>query len=138
MRLEIEVQPNGCWLWKRGCDSAGYGVLYPDKRTPVYAHRFMYEAAYGAIPEGLTVDHTCTNHPCINPGHLEAIPHIINVQRGNGQKHPVISLAANRFCVHGHWMDEANTYNHPSGKTHCRKCHAERKRLPEREEVKAT
>ena len=128
MRLEIDITADGCWLWQRGRSGEGYGVLYPDGRTPTYAHRFAYEAAYGPIPEGLTLDHTCRTPNCIRASHLEAVPHIVNVQRGRAQKHPVVVAAANRNCIRGHWMDEANTYTDSRGHTRCRKCHADRKR----------
>ena len=139
-RLIIEVQPNGCWLWKRGRTTAGYGVIWPNSK-PTYVHRFIYEAAYGPISDGLHIDHLCRTPSCINPGHLETVTPMVNIQRGNGQTHPVRVGAANRLCIHGHWMDEAATYIDSRGRTRCRRCAAERgrrKRLPEREEVKAT
>ena len=138
-RLIIEVQPNGCWLWQRGCDPSGYGVVWLHSQR-FYAHRFFYEAAYGPIPDDLEIDHKCRTRGCVNVAHLEVVTPLVNSQRGNRQKHPVEVGAANRFCVHGHWMDQAATYIDSRGYPRCRRCQAERmkrSRLPEREEAKA-
>ncbi|KKL07736.1 hypothetical protein LCGC14_2583030 [marine sediment metagenome] len=137
--------PDVCIRWTAGTipqpsnKDKRYGMFWRDGME--YAHRVAYEMFIGPIPKGLTIDHLCKVTDCVNPRHLEAVPHLINVQRGNGQKHPVRVLAANRLCRHSHWMDANNTYVDPRGYKRCRRCAAElgrRKRLPEREEVKAT
>lgn len=137
---------DGHWLWRaarfRPAKYAQeYGYFYYQGRM-VYAHRWAYEAFVGPIPEGMTIDHLCRNGLCVYPAHLEAVPHIINIQRGNGQVHPIRREAAGGLCRRGHWMDVDNTYVRPSGKTDCRRCHADRNRLararlptPERQEA---
>ena len=133
--------PDTCIRWTAGTIPQPTNTDQRDGRVwrdgMEYAHRVSYEMFIGPIPKGLTIDHLCETTDCVNPRHLEAVPHLINIQRGNGQKHPVKVEAANRFCVHGHWMDEANTYNHPTGRTHCRKCQRERQPQPAREEATA-
>jgi hypothetical protein len=36
----------------------------------VYAHQFAYERAYGPIPDGMMIRHSCDTPLCCNPGHL--------------------------------------------------------------------
>lgn len=59
----------------------GYGILYMKKRQ-IAAHRWAYELFKGPIPTGLVVHHTCGNHWCVNPDHLEAIDKRLNVSIG--------------------------------------------------------
>lgn len=60
---------NSCWLWKGNRDEKGYGRFsFQDK--DMRAHRMAYTLAYGPIPEGLLIRHTCDNPPCVNPNHL--------------------------------------------------------------------
>ena len=65
-----------CWLWTGGVLShKGYGMLmisYPPFRKG-YAHRFSYEQAFGPIPTGTVIYHTCQVPGCVNPAHLEAV-----------------------------------------------------------------
>ena len=46
------------------------------------AHRTYYERKFGPIPEDLTLDHLCRVRSCVNPDHLEAVPLVVNVDRG--------------------------------------------------------
>lgn len=58
-----------CLIWTGANDGNGYGVLRVNgERTR--AHRFAWERAYGSIPEGMFVDHTCHKKPCVNVEHL--------------------------------------------------------------------
>lgn len=47
----------------------------------IMAHRFAYLITQGPIPEGWDVDHLCHNKLCVNPSHLEAVPHSENMRR---------------------------------------------------------
>lgn len=79
----------GCWDWIGPRDkrlSTPYGkinIWNKDRgRTQTrQAHIVAYETFIGPIPDGYEIDHTCRNGFCINPGHLEAVPPIINKQR---------------------------------------------------------
>ena len=122
--------PNACWLWLGASASGGgksHTLKYGQFRVGikvVKAHRFAYELLVGPIPEGLTLDHVrvrgCTNTLCVNPAHLETVPARINSLRGTN---PFAQNARKVVCVHGHPLDEMNTYIYPSsGRRQCRVC----------------
>lgn len=72
----------GCWEWTGSKDLNGYGRLNGGAgRSPVPAHRAVYEALVGPIPDGLEIDHICFNHGCVNPAHLEPVTHSENMRR---------------------------------------------------------
>jgi len=113
-----------CWLWTAARNRRGYGYfnLKIDKSNykTVSAHRLSYHLAKGAIPEGLTLDHLCRNHSCVNPEHLEPVTNKENILRGSG------ACAINNrktHCKRGHEFREGNII-HSKGKGHrrCRTC----------------
>lgn len=59
----------GCTAWTGTLDRKGYGHIYADGDM-VKAHRYAWEQAHGAIPEGMVIDHTCWNRACVNVAHL--------------------------------------------------------------------
>lgn len=108
----------GCWIWQRSVSTAGYGHIW-DGGKLLAAHRVAYELVKGLIPEGLTLDHLCRNRRCINPDHLEAVTHRVNVLRGES----FAAENANKArCPQGHPYNEANTYLYPSGARACHIC----------------
>ncbi|WP_181272833.1 HNH endonuclease signature motif containing protein [Brevibacterium oceani] len=64
-----------CWEWTGGVTGSGYGYFSPARSKMVRAHRYSFELAYGTIPEGTEIDHTCDSRTCVNPEHLRAISH---------------------------------------------------------------
>ena len=110
-------EPNtGCWLWERGCTSAGYGVIRIDGQNH-YAHRLIYQLLVGPIPDGKEIDHKCGLRGCINPAHLEAVTHHENVKRGGAK-----TRARRPFCGRGHSFEDENAYQRPNGQRVCRTC----------------
>jgi len=124
---------DGHWLWRAarfkpsGKYGGEYGYFYFRGRM-VYAHRFAYEAFVGPIPDGLTIDHLCRQTLCANPDHLEAVPHIVNIQRGLSQRHTPVQGSKAGTCKHGHLWSLENSYIDIRGHFRCRQCQAERMR----------
>ena len=113
-----------CWEYTGYLDPNGYGRFRCQGKM-CYAHRVAYEIAYGPIPPGMTIDHTCTNRSCIRYEHLEVVTQEENVRRAAERR---------THCGNGHEWTEKNTYWH-RGNRHCRACnraaarrYAERKR----------
>lgn len=92
-----------CWWWTGPTNQSGYGYLTQDYHS-TYAHRWIWEHLVGPIPDGLTIDHLCTNKVCVNPEHLEVVPLEVNSSRRHGNR---------IFCPLGHSLDDA--YFRPDG-----------------------
>lgn len=82
---------NGCWIFTGNTDN-GYGsvsvrVLGSGKRSPTRkrTHVIVWEAFYGPVPDGMTVDHrypfSCVR-ACCNIDHLDPEP----VSRGENAR----------------------------------------------------
>jgi hypothetical protein len=111
----------GCWDWKGGCVRSN-GGLYGHfwlGQTHVRAHRFAFERFVGPIPRGLVMDHLCNNGICVNPAHLRATTHRVNILRG---KSPAARNARKTRCARGHPFSEENTYRYGENHRGCRLC----------------
>jgi hypothetical protein len=109
-----EPEPNsGCWLWIGSVSGHGYGRFHSGK-VSFAAHRFSYEVSRGHIPEQLELDHLCRVRMCVNPSHLEPVPHRENVLRGHGF---AAIHAKKNACVSGHPLD-----GRYAGRRRCRTC----------------
>lgn len=102
-----------CWIWTGAKVSEGYGSFRIGRDT-VSAHLFLV----GRPTEGLERDHLCRVRACIRPSHLELVPHLVNVQRGDAGKR----MREQTHCIHGHPFDEKNTRVNPDGKRDCKTC----------------
>jgi hypothetical protein len=60
---------DGCWVWTGAKNSRGYGSISVTGRG-LLAHRYIFELAFGPIPEGMTLDHMCERTSCVHPYHL--------------------------------------------------------------------
>lgn len=86
--------PADCWMWQASTRD-GYGQIRVG-RSVRSAHLVMYEIIVGPVPAGLELDHLCWERRCVNPAHLEPVPHRENLLRS-----PLTSAArhlARRSC----------------------------------------
>lgn len=115
--LPEQWKDEACWEWVGAKHSAGYGAFQAicgrGGKTG-YAHRYSYERFVGPIPEGLTIDHLCRNRRCVNPEHLEAVPHRTNTLRGTS---PAARNAAKETCMRGHALSRRGSSDHRICKT---------------------
>ena len=100
-----------CWRWVRSTNQYGYGQTKMWDKNRL-AHRVAYELWVGPIPDGLELDHLCSNRRCCNPAHLEPVTQAENVRR---------AAARVTHCPQGHAYDEANTYHNGTGRS-CKEC----------------
>lgn len=107
----------GCWVWARGVNSSGYGVVCYGGRQHL-AHRTFYEHMVSAIPSGLQIDHLCRNRRCVNPGHMDVVTPRENTMRGSGQS---ARNARKTRCKYGHEFSPANTRVY-GGVRQCAEC----------------
>ena len=113
----IEPEPmSGCWLWIGVRDRLGYGRRRFRGRL-VMAHRVVWELEKSAVPPGMTLDHLCRNRSCVNPQHLQPVPHAVNVARGETGKYNRQKTA----CPLGHLYTMDNT-RIDRGSRRCRTC----------------
>jgi hypothetical protein len=117
--LARTTKTDSCWLWSGGASGGGYGRVRYGKTHQLQAHRVIYEAMVGPIPEGMQIDHLCRVRHCVNPDHLEAVTAAENNRRSNS---PTACNARKTHCPQGHPYDEQNTDLRPDGGRRCRAC----------------
>ena len=111
-------EPNsGCWLWTGAHNGNGYPVISIARNGKggknAYAYRLSYEWAKGPIPPDKEIDHLCRIRWCVNPDHLEAVTHRVNMLRGN----TVAAFHAQKTeCKRGHPFTADNVYFTANGK----------------------
>lgn len=127
----------GCWPWHGSLLKKGYGLFSLGGRAAgaTLAHIFAYREAYGAVPVGLQLDHTCRNRACVNPHHLEPVTAQVNVLRGVGR---AAVNAKKTHCIHGHEFTPENTGRQTNGRM-CMTCRREywAKQTSERREARS-
>ena len=120
------IAKNGCWIWTRSTNQAGYGHVSL-KRRLLQTHRVAYRLWKGRIRKGKLILHDCDNPPCFNPEHLHQGTHKQNHREAfeRGLRRLVT------HCPNGHAYTPRNTYTWKSGGYNhrmCRRCELARKR----------
>lgn len=118
IRSKIAPAADGCWLWVAGRTGSGYGAVKVNKRQTL-AHRTVYQLLVGPIPDGLEIDHLCRVRHCVNPAHLEPVPHRENTLRSPDA--PAAQNARKTHCPQGHEYTPENT-RIKRRKRHCIAC----------------
>ncbi len=111
-----------CWLFQGATGANGYGVVNTYEGTRL-AHRVMWEAEHGPVPNGLELDHLCRVRACVNPAHLEPVSRKENVARGMWR--PGIRRVSH--CKHGHQYTIENSWYWRT-KRYCRTCLGDQQR----------
>jgi hypothetical protein len=115
--IEIEPGPLGHWVWQRSRNRSGYGMFARSTGVAQLAHRAMWEAMRGPIPEGLVVDHVCGRRDCVRLEHLRLCTRAENSAR-----------RFSKTCGRGHSRTAENTLVGPNGRRRCRPCSREQDR----------
>jgi HNH endonuclease len=126
-----------CILWTKSLGSTGYGQI--GRNGKMYkAHRWVWEQAFGSIPDGMFVDHICHNEAalrgdcqagkcihrqCVNLEHLRLVTNSENVLAG------CHSVDVKATCNKGHsYRDPRNVMTRKNGWRECAECNRERAR----------
>lgn len=111
----LSPDSNGCCIWIGPTAGKGYG-----KFGRQWAHRWIYEYFYGAIPVGYHIHHKCEYKVCVNIDHLVVVT---NYENNLASSTTLISkMLAKTHCPSGHAYDEENTYFWTDGSRYCRMC----------------
>ncbi len=131
LRVHV-IKTDSCWIWT-GKKDYGYGRVGLNGMHH-RAHRLIYEALKGPIPDGMVPDHLCRNRACVNPDHLEIVSVRENVLRGIS---PVAENAQKTHCKNGHQLIGDNLYEYSYGGRPWRGCKICRAKASKRQKEKA-
>ena len=113
----VIITNDPCWGWDGAHSSAGYARFFYGE-VGYQAGRWLWEQLYGYVPKTYDMDHLCRNRACINPDHLEPVPHQENLARGIvGSRNKIKT-----HCKRGHPFDKVNTYIDREGYRQCVTC----------------
>jgi hypothetical protein len=126
VRVLRRIERVGDCLVFTGAKTKGYGTVAvwdgpagQRRQRTLQAHRIVYEAQVGPIPDDMTIDHLCFNRACVNVEHMEVVTRGENTRRG------IVRRPKPESCPQGHPYSETNTYIN-KGSRFCRECGRQR------------
>jgi hypothetical protein len=122
----VRLTESGCWAWTACISKAGY-AKFGDGLKVRPAHIWSYEQKKGKVPQGLELDHLCRVRCCVNPDHLEAVTHKVNMTRGIAAEKLAEYFNTITHCPQGHEYSGENTAfslsaNSESSRKYCKEC----------------
>jgi hypothetical protein len=121
------VNERGCWIWQGCYNHWGYGQTKvgsrrDGSRRSTACHIATYEAKYGPVPDGLTLDHVvCDTRICCNPDHV--VPATMRDNTLRSATAPTAINARKTHCVKGHPLNGENLRFRPDNNGRvCRTC----------------
>lgn len=113
---------DGCWEWTAVRNSFGYGVIHRLDAGSRLAHRVLFEAMVGPVPDGMDLDHLCRNRGCVRPSHLEIVSRRVNIMRGEMPQILKERGQAKTHCPAGHSYADQERYRRKDGSRRCMEC----------------
>jgi len=74
-----KITDSGCWELPVH-RSDGYTRIHRDGKLYM-GHVYYWIQINGPLPDGYELDHLCRNRSCVNPEHMEPVPHKENIRR---------------------------------------------------------
>jgi hypothetical protein len=109
-----------CINWHKSIRDTGYGQTFFRGKV-MKAHRVAWIKVNGEIPEGMVIDHMCSNRSCVNVEHLRVVTQRENIIFG------LHNIDNRTHCNHGH-LFEGNIMVRSNGKRECAECNRVRSR----------
>jgi hypothetical protein len=108
-RLSLPEPMSGCYIWLGKIGVHGYADMSyriaPGKRVTRRAAKVAWELAHAEeFPADLELDHLCHCRWCVNPDHLEAVTHSLNIRR----RRPFDHRTYGGYCKNGHLLTPDN------------------------------
>lgn len=80
----LTLRDGDCLIWTGSKVTGGYGQMSFGGGRSGLVHRWVYEQAYGPIPDGMEVDHVCHNRACVELAHLRLATRAENTRYRSG------------------------------------------------------